>query len=123
MTRLRARRCSCSASVGAAADWQLRLAHRDRRRLARAHARGRADAPLCDRGAAARPERTHARNRLLAVAHHRTREREGYVPNVVYTCGAIVHANQLIVPYGFSDAGITIAQLSLSELLEALLSS
>jgi len=50
-------------------------------------------------------------------------EREGYVPNVVYTCGAIVHADQLIVPYGFSDAGVAIAQLVLSDLLEALLSS
>jgi predicted GH43/DUF377 family glycosyl hydrolase len=50
-------------------------------------------------------------------------EREGYVPNVLYTCGAIVHANQLIMPYGFSDAGISVAQLSLSDLLEALVSS
>jgi predicted GH43/DUF377 family glycosyl hydrolase len=49
-------------------------------------------------------------------------EREGYVPNVVYTCGAIVHADQLIVPYGFSDAGIAIARLALPNLLEALLS-
>jgi predicted GH43/DUF377 family glycosyl hydrolase len=50
-------------------------------------------------------------------------EREGYVPNVLYTCGAIVHGDQLVVPYGFSDAGIAIAQLPLSDLLEALLSS
>jgi predicted GH43/DUF377 family glycosyl hydrolase len=50
-------------------------------------------------------------------------ERDGYVPNVVYTCGAIVHADQLIVPYGFSDAGIAVAQLKLSDLLEALLSN
>jgi predicted GH43/DUF377 family glycosyl hydrolase len=49
-------------------------------------------------------------------------EREGYVPNVVYTCGAIVHAGQLVVPYGFSDAGVAIARLPLSGLLEALLS-
>ena len=49
-------------------------------------------------------------------------EREGYVPNVVYTCGAIVHADQLIVPYGFSDSGIAIARLPLSSLLEVLLS-
>jgi predicted GH43/DUF377 family glycosyl hydrolase len=48
-------------------------------------------------------------------------EREGYVPNVVYTCGAIVHADRLIVPYGFSDAGIAFAQVELSDLLEALL--
>jgi predicted GH43/DUF377 family glycosyl hydrolase len=50
-------------------------------------------------------------------------EREGYVPNVVYTCGAIVHGEQLVVPYGFSDAGIAVAQLRLADLLEALLSS
>lgn len=47
-------------------------------------------------------------------------EREGYVPNVVYTCGAIVHGDQLILPYGFSDAGIAIAQLPLAELLDEL---
>jgi predicted GH43/DUF377 family glycosyl hydrolase len=49
-------------------------------------------------------------------------EREGYVPNVVYTCGAIVHADQLIVPYGFADSAVAIARLPLSDLLEALLS-
>jgi predicted GH43/DUF377 family glycosyl hydrolase len=49
-------------------------------------------------------------------------EREGYVPNVVYTCGAIVHADELIVPYGFSDSGVAIARLPLADLLEALLS-
>jgi predicted GH43/DUF377 family glycosyl hydrolase len=50
-------------------------------------------------------------------------EREGYVPNVVYTCGAIVHGDRLVVPYGFSDAGIAVAHLPLAELLEALLTS
>lgn len=50
-------------------------------------------------------------------------EREGYVPNVVYTCGAIVHGEQLVVPYGFSDAGVAVAQLRLTDLLEALLSN
>lgn len=50
-------------------------------------------------------------------------EREGYVPNVVYTCGAIVHGDQLIVPYGFSDAGIAIAHLPLADLLKGLLAS
>jgi len=50
-------------------------------------------------------------------------EREGYVPNVLYSCGAIVHADQLIIPYGFSDAGIAFANVQLSDLLEALLSS
>ncbi len=47
-------------------------------------------------------------------------EREGYVPNVVYTCGAIVHAGRLIVPYGFSDGGVAVAHVVLAELLAAL---
>jgi predicted GH43/DUF377 family glycosyl hydrolase len=50
-------------------------------------------------------------------------EREGYVPNVVYTCGAIVHAEELVVPYGFSDSGVAIARVRLADLLEALLES
>ena len=50
-------------------------------------------------------------------------EREGYVPNVVYTCGAIVHGERLVVPYGFSDAGVAIAHVALADLLEALLAS
>jgi predicted GH43/DUF377 family glycosyl hydrolase len=48
-------------------------------------------------------------------------EREGYVPNVVYTCGAIVHREQLIVPYGFSDCGVRAARFALADVLEALL--
>ena len=44
-------------------------------------------------------------------------ERDGYVPNVVYTCGATIHNGQLILPYGFSDTGIGIATMPLDELL------
>ncbi len=47
-------------------------------------------------------------------------ERDGYVPNVVYTCGAIVHDGQLILPYGFSDMGIGLATTPLDELLARL---
>jgi predicted GH43/DUF377 family glycosyl hydrolase len=47
-------------------------------------------------------------------------ERDGYVPNVVYTCGALIHAGRLIVPFGFSDAGVGIASCALPELLAAL---
>ena len=47
-------------------------------------------------------------------------ERDGYVPNVVYTCGAIVHNGRLILPYGFSDAGTGIATTPLDELLSRL---
>jgi len=48
-------------------------------------------------------------------------EREGYVPNVVYSCGGLIHGGTLVLPYGFSDFGIRIAQFDVSELLEELL--
>ncbi len=47
-------------------------------------------------------------------------ERDGYVPNVVYSCGALVHADTLVLPYGISDAAIGIATVPLPELLAAL---
>jgi predicted GH43/DUF377 family glycosyl hydrolase len=46
-------------------------------------------------------------------------EREGYVPNVVYSCGALVHEGRLILPYGLSDSASTIVTLALSNLLAA----
>ena len=48
-------------------------------------------------------------------------EREGYVPNVLYTCGGLIHGDQLVLPYGFSDAGIGVALISVPELLAQLL--
>ncbi|MCH8006020.1 MAG: glycoside hydrolase family 130 protein [Planctomycetes bacterium] len=48
-------------------------------------------------------------------------EREGYVPNVLYSCGAMVHNGQLILPYGFSDHGTGIALVPLNDLLALLL--
>ena len=47
-------------------------------------------------------------------------EREGYVPNVVYSCGSIIHNNCLILPYAVSDYSSTYAVVDLAELLEAL---
>jgi predicted GH43/DUF377 family glycosyl hydrolase len=47
-------------------------------------------------------------------------EQDGYVPNVVYSCGALVHADTLVVPYGIGDAAIGIASVSLPDLLAAL---
>jgi predicted GH43/DUF377 family glycosyl hydrolase len=47
-------------------------------------------------------------------------EREGYVPNVVYSCGSLVHGGQLIIPYAMSDYGTTFATLSLREVLAAM---
>ncbi len=49
-----------------------------------------------------------------------TDEQDGYVPNVVYSCGALVHADTLVLPYGIADAGIGIATVPLPELLAAL---
>lgn len=47
-------------------------------------------------------------------------EREGYVPNVVYTCGGLAHDGQLILPYGFSDFGVAIATAPLDDLISRL---
>jgi predicted GH43/DUF377 family glycosyl hydrolase len=47
-------------------------------------------------------------------------EREGYVPNVVYSCGGVVHNGQLIIPYAMSDYASTFATVGLAELLAAL---
>ena len=49
-----------------------------------------------------------------------TDEQDGYVPNVVYSCGALVHADTLVLPYGISDAAVGIATVPLPELLAAL---
>lgn len=48
-------------------------------------------------------------------------EREGYVPNVVYTCGALLHRRQIILPYAMSDKASKIVSVSLDDLLSALL--
>lgn len=47
-------------------------------------------------------------------------EREGYVPNVVYSCGSLVHAGQLILPYAMSDTASSFATVPLAELLAAM---
>ena len=47
-------------------------------------------------------------------------EREGYVPNVVYSCGSIIHNGNLIIPYAMSDYASTYATVNLNELLNEL---
>jgi predicted GH43/DUF377 family glycosyl hydrolase len=47
-------------------------------------------------------------------------EREGYVPNVLYSCGTIVHNDKLIIPYGVSDSSTAFAEVCLDELLKKL---
>lgn len=47
-------------------------------------------------------------------------EREGYVPNVVYTCGAIVHQSKLIIPYALADHATGFAVAPLTQVLSAM---
>jgi predicted GH43/DUF377 family glycosyl hydrolase len=47
-------------------------------------------------------------------------EREGYVPNVVYTCGAMVHKGELIIPYGLADHATGFATVPLADVLAAM---
>jgi predicted GH43/DUF377 family glycosyl hydrolase len=50
-------------------------------------------------------------------------ERNGYVPNVVYSCGGFVHDDLLWLPYGIGDARIGVAYVPVPELLVALCGS
>ena len=48
-------------------------------------------------------------------------EREGYVPNVVYSCGAIVHNGELVIPYALADHSTGFATAKLSEVIGAMI--
>ncbi len=71
---------------------------------------------LLDRDDPARVTGTLAEPLLVPDAH----ERDGYVPNVVYSCGGMLHDGRLVLPYGFSDLGIRIALIDLDTLLDQL---
>jgi predicted GH43/DUF377 family glycosyl hydrolase len=45
-------------------------------------------------------------------------EREGYVPNVVYSCGGVIHAGKLVIPYAMSDYASTFATVPVDQLLD-----
>jgi predicted GH43/DUF377 family glycosyl hydrolase len=62
------------------------------------------------------PEKEIGRLRTPLLAPD-SNEREGYVPNVVYSCGSIIHNESLIIPYGMSDNSSTYASIDLKELL------
>ncbi|TWP47548.1 glycosidase [Lentzea tibetensis] len=47
-------------------------------------------------------------------------ERDGYVPNVVYSCGSLLHDDTLVIPYGASDSTIALATASVREVLGAM---
>ena len=50
----------------------------------------------------------------------REEEREGYVPNVVYSCGSIIHNNELVIPYAMADVMSGIATVGVSELIHSM---
>ncbi len=60
------------------------------------------------------------RDPLLSPAHD---EQDGYVPNVVYSCGALLHAGTLVIPYGIGDSAIGFATVPLDELLTSLIAT
>jgi predicted GH43/DUF377 family glycosyl hydrolase len=65
------------------------------------------------------PARVLARSREPLVRPDPS-EREGYVPNVVYTCGAMRHRDQIILPYAVSDTFSNFATIRITDLLDIL---
>jgi predicted GH43/DUF377 family glycosyl hydrolase len=65
------------------------------------------------------PSRVIARSRVPLILPDPS-EREGYVPNVVYTCGAIRHLDRIILPFAVSDTYTNFASALVDELLASL---
>ncbi|MFI5016042.1 MAG: glycoside hydrolase family 130 protein [Hyphomicrobiales bacterium] len=65
------------------------------------------------------PSKVLARSREPLVRPDAS-EREGYVPNVVYTCGAMRHNDQIILPYAVSDTFSNFATIKISALMQAM---
>jgi predicted GH43/DUF377 family glycosyl hydrolase len=65
------------------------------------------------------PSKVVARSREPLVRPEQS-EREGYVPNVVYTCGAMRHNNQIVMPYTVSDTFSNFATIEISALMSTL---
>ncbi len=53
---------------------------------------------------------------LLSPTMH---EQDGYVPNVVYSCGSLLHEGHLFIPYGIADQSISVATVNVADLVEA----
>jgi predicted GH43/DUF377 family glycosyl hydrolase len=65
------------------------------------------------------PSKVLARSREPLLRPERS-EREGYVPNVVYTCGAMRHNDQIVLPYAVSDTFSNFATIKISALMQAM---
>jgi len=67
----------------------------------------------------ARPERVLARCERPILSPGPGRQ-DGYVPNVVYSCGGFAHGDVLVLPYGLADQTISVATLSIAQLLSTM---
>lgn len=65
------------------------------------------------------PAKIIARLEKPLLAPHEE-EREGYVPNVVYSCGAMIHNNVLVIPYAMSDTMTGIATVEVNDLINSM---
>ncbi len=65
------------------------------------------------------PSRVLARSRWPIIWPD-PKEREGYVPNVVYTCGALRHGDRIILPYAVSDTFCTVSTIKIAALMDSL---
>lgn len=65
------------------------------------------------------PSRVIARLKQPLLSPHE-QEREGYVPNVVYSCGALIHNSELIIPYAMSDITSGMASVNVKELINCM---
>ena len=65
------------------------------------------------------PSRVLARS-VETLLNPEPSEREGYVPNVVYTCGAMRHNDQIILPYAVSDTYSNFATIKIAALMQAM---
>lgn len=65
------------------------------------------------------PTKVIARTRCPILAPNEN-EREGYVPNVVYSCGAMIHGNTIVLPYAMADQASRMALINVNELLECM---
>jgi predicted GH43/DUF377 family glycosyl hydrolase len=65
------------------------------------------------------PSRVIARLKQPLLSPHE-QEREGYVPNVVYSCGALIHDNELLIPYAMSDISTGMASVNVQELINCM---
>ena len=109
--------------MGAHAAGKLRVAVRDRGGVARDHPRGwcfQTLRPGCECWSIPTDPPPRWPSDRAAAGTPGQRARQGYVPNVVYSCGSMIHAGHVVLPYGFADVGASVATIALEDLFTRL---